>query len=227
MDYCAMPRSKTGKDCCLVLTDKLTKFVKLIPTTTNVTAKETAKLLLQHWYCKGFGIPNQIISDRDPRFVSQLWTEFIHKLGITQTMATARHQQTNGLAEHMVKMVKNCLRAYADYQGKNWEEHIYTTEFALNDSLSSVTKFTPFELVLGKKSGMLITNDCNISSQLAENITIAKQNIAANQDRIEVQANQERLQAPEFQVGSKVLVLNGFHVSRYLGCISIYHLRKI
>jgi hypothetical protein len=206
IDYCSMPKSRTGKDCCLILTDKLTKFVKLIPVTTTITAKETAKLLLQHWYCNGFGIPSQIISDRDPRFISQLWTKFLEQLGITQTMSTARHQQTNGLAEHMVKMVKNCLRAYADYQGKNWVDFIYTTEFALNDSVSSVTKFTPFELVLGTKVNKLKTGHQEISRQLIENISLAKQNIAANQDRVEVQANLERATAPEIRVGSKVLV---------------------
>jgi hypothetical protein len=49
MDYLGpVPVSKTGNDMILLAVDRLTKMAHFIPTTTKVTAKETAELFLRY-----------------------------------------------------------------------------------------------------------------------------------------------------------------------------------
>lgn len=54
-------------DNILVIIDKLTKYVIFVPTNTRVTEEEMARLFFKHVISK-FGIPRQVISDRDTRW---------------------------------------------------------------------------------------------------------------------------------------------------------------
>lgn len=62
-----LPLTTSGYDCILTVVDRFSKLVTLIPTTVNVSAADTARLLFDHIICK-FGVPSKIICDRDPRF---------------------------------------------------------------------------------------------------------------------------------------------------------------
>ena len=60
-----LPRSD-GFNNIFVIVDKLAKYVVFIPTTTTISEKETAELFFHHIILK-FGVPQQVISDRDTR----------------------------------------------------------------------------------------------------------------------------------------------------------------
>jgi hypothetical protein len=65
MDFIAeLPKSRNGCDVILVVVDKLTKYALFIPTVGTLSEKETAALFFKHIVTK-FGIPRQVISDRD------------------------------------------------------------------------------------------------------------------------------------------------------------------
>ena len=67
MDFITqLPRSKRGHDAILVVVDRLTKMVHVVPTMTDVTAEGTAKLLVDN-VVKLHGLPLDIVSDRDSR----------------------------------------------------------------------------------------------------------------------------------------------------------------
>jgi hypothetical protein len=55
----------------LVVVDRFSKMAHFIPTTHEISAEETAELLLHHVW-KLHGTPEEIISDRGPQFVSAL-----------------------------------------------------------------------------------------------------------------------------------------------------------
>ncbi|MBW0516738.1 hypothetical protein O181_056453 [Austropuccinia psidii MF-1] len=58
------------------------------------------------------GIFNHIISDRDPKFTSALWTS-IHKLfGTNLPSSTAYHPQTDRLAERMIQTLQDIIRRF-------------------------------------------------------------------------------------------------------------------
>lgn len=46
-----------------------------------------------------YGIAEDIVSDRGSQFISRVWRAFIEKLGITVSLTSGYHPQTNGQAE--------------------------------------------------------------------------------------------------------------------------------
>ena len=142
-----IPESKNGHNAILVVVDRLTKMAHFIPTIDKVTAKETAELFLQNVF-RYHGLPDSIVSDRDPRFTSHFW-ENLHKiLGIKLLMSTADHPQTDGQSEATVKIVQKLIRPFA-FQEQDWETLLPSLEFAYNDTQQSTTGKTPFYLNYG------------------------------------------------------------------------------
>ena len=88
IDFAQLPPSD-GYDSILVLVDRLTKIISLSPARINYTAADTAKQFYTKWYLRGYGLPKELVSDRDPRFISDVWQHFLETLGITNLMATA------------------------------------------------------------------------------------------------------------------------------------------
>ena len=79
--------------------DKLTKYAVFIPTTTTtISEKETAELFFHHIISK-FGIPRQVVSDRDTRWRGNFWKEICDWMGITRSLTTAYHPQADGQTE--------------------------------------------------------------------------------------------------------------------------------
>ncbi|MBW0507469.1 hypothetical protein O181_047184 [Austropuccinia psidii MF-1] len=61
------------------------------------------------------GLFENIISDRDPKFTSSLWTN-LHKLfGTKSSFSTAYHPQTDGLAERMIQPLEKMIRRFCAY----------------------------------------------------------------------------------------------------------------
>jgi hypothetical protein len=68
MDFVTgLPTIRQGNNCILVMVDKLTKFVVLVPTVKKLTAIECAELFIIHIF-QTKGLPERIISDRDKLF---------------------------------------------------------------------------------------------------------------------------------------------------------------
>ena len=62
------------------------------------SAAETADLLVSH-VVRLHGIPQDIVSDRGPQFMSKVWQAFCHGIGATVSLSSGHHPQTNGQAE--------------------------------------------------------------------------------------------------------------------------------
>ena len=63
-----------GFDTILVMTDRLTDYVKMEPTHSTATAQDIVMLVYTSWYCQ-FGLPKAITSDWDKLFTSKFWKE--------------------------------------------------------------------------------------------------------------------------------------------------------
>lgn len=68
-------------DCIMVVIDKSTKYGHFIPAKHPYTALKIANLFLENVY-KLHGMPQCIISDRDPVFTSLFWKALIQKLTV-------------------------------------------------------------------------------------------------------------------------------------------------
>ncbi|MBW0486466.1 hypothetical protein O181_026181 [Austropuccinia psidii MF-1] len=68
------------------------------------------------------GVPKIIISDRDPKFTSEFWTNLYDMLGTKLAFSTAYHPQTDGLAERMIQTMEDILRIFYAY-GMEYKDH--------------------------------------------------------------------------------------------------------
>ena len=142
--------SRQGHNFLLVVVDRFTHRCVLIPTTSTVSAAQTATLLINN-VIKLFGFPETILSDRDTRFTSQIWTELMKRLGIKLKMTTAYHPQTDGQVERLNQDIAQYLRHYVQKNGTIWDECISQAEMALNTSVTRATGYTPFYADTGRE----------------------------------------------------------------------------
>ena len=61
-----------GFDSIVTFMDRLGSDIRIVPTSTTLTAEQLAELFFTHWYCEN-GLPLEIISDRDKLFISRFW----------------------------------------------------------------------------------------------------------------------------------------------------------
>ena len=60
----------------------------------------TCEIFFQHVISQ-YGIPRQIISDRDTRWRGDFWKEICNKMGMKRALTTAYHPQADGQTEIM------------------------------------------------------------------------------------------------------------------------------
>lgn len=68
---------------------------KLIPLKNLPTAFQTAELLFLHVFLY-YGILENVVSDRGPRFISRVWRVLFGHLGVTMSLSSRYHPQSNG-----------------------------------------------------------------------------------------------------------------------------------
>ena len=211
-----LPRSKLGNDAIVVFVDKLTKMVHYVPTTTNVTAPKLAKIVLRE-VCRLHGIPESILSDRDPRFTAHFWRALWDQLGTKLVMSTAYHPQTDGQTERANRTLEEMLRSYVNITQSDWDEHLSVLEMAYNNSKQISTGFSPFYLNTGQEIQMPLdlalgaARACKNPEaadriiQLRKDLQLAKDSIRKAQQRQGHYADQHRRDIV-FKVGDRVLL---------------------
>nr|GFC02276.1 reverse transcriptase domain-containing protein [Tanacetum cinerariifolium] len=96
-------------------------------------------------------IPISIISDRNPRFVSNFWRSLHNALGTRLDMSTAHHPETDGRSERTIQTLKDMLRACAIDFEKGWVNHLPLVELSYDNCYHASIKATPFEALYGRK----------------------------------------------------------------------------
>lgn len=79
----------------------------------------TTELLFNHvfWY---FGLPECIASDCGVQFISQVWRSLMEKLGITVSLTSRYHPQSNSQAEQINQVIGRFLRTLCADNQENW-----------------------------------------------------------------------------------------------------------
>ena len=70
-------------------------------------------------------------------------------------MSTSFHPQTDGQTEHMNGNVCQIFQTVVWHDQKDWIDQVNMTEFAINTSMSGMTKYAPFELNGGYMPSMI------------------------------------------------------------------------
>ncbi|MBW0468255.1 hypothetical protein O181_007970 [Austropuccinia psidii MF-1] len=96
-----VPGGKENFKAFLVIIDRYSKSVTFLPCHKEDTAMDKA-LLFWNNIISTCVVPKIIISDRDPKFTSEVWTNLYDMLGTKLSFSTAYHPQTDGLAQRMI-----------------------------------------------------------------------------------------------------------------------------
>ncbi|MBW0497174.1 hypothetical protein O181_036889 [Austropuccinia psidii MF-1] len=108
------PGGDRSYNACLVIVDRYIKTPIFLPCHKDDTAMDTY-LLLYSRVISHTGLSKNIISDRDSKFTSALWTN-LHRLVETKlSFSKAYHPHTDGLAERMIQTLENMIRRFCAY----------------------------------------------------------------------------------------------------------------
>ena len=108
-----------GKNTILMVVDRLTKYSHFLTLTHPYTALSVAHVFLSNIY-KLHGLPENIISDSDAVFTSQLWRELFKLLGIELKMSSSYYPQTDGQTERVNQCINTYLRCMTFENPKKW-----------------------------------------------------------------------------------------------------------
>jgi len=196
-----------------VVVDRLRKYAHFIPLNHPYTANSVAKLFVDHIF-KLHGLPNSIVSDRDPMFTSRFWQELFRATGTKLLMSSAYHPQTDDQTEIMNKGLEGYLRSFVGDRPRDWMRWISLAEWAYNTSEHTSTKLSHFEAVYGYPSPRLMpfepgTNKVQaVEDELKSRefiLTLICKNLQDAQARMKHFADQNRT-FREFEVGDWVFL---------------------
>ena len=213
MDFITdLPKTNSGYTAIFVVIDRFSKMAHFIPCDMDgLDSLKTAKLFLK--VIALHGVPDSIVSDRDPRFKSAFWQSLMKLLGVKLNISSAYHAQTDGQTERTNRTLEHILRPYCSYDQDNWDELLPMAEFAFNNAPSATTGVSPFQANYGRHPRTPST--LGISVPAPASVTLADDLRAIHQDMhdriIKAQAHQKehadkRRSDLDFNIGDKVLL---------------------
>jgi hypothetical protein len=120
MDFISGLPSSEAFDCLMVVIDKFTKYGHFIPIKHPYTAPKIDEIFLENVY-RLHGMPEFIVSDRDPVFTSALWQHLIKRTGAVLNMSTSYHPETDGQTERVNQQIDCFLRCFISAHPKKWK----------------------------------------------------------------------------------------------------------
>ncbi|MBW0587578.1 hypothetical protein O181_127293 [Austropuccinia psidii MF-1] len=106
------PGGDRSYNFCLVIVDRFSKTPIFLPCHKDNTAMDTA-LLIWNRVISWTGIFTKIISYRDPKFTSALWTNLHQLFGTKLFFSTAYHPQADGVAGRMIQTLEDMTSIHA------------------------------------------------------------------------------------------------------------------
>jgi hypothetical protein len=215
LDFVGTLPISRGFDTILVMTDRLTDYVKLEPTLSTATAQDIAKLVYNSWY-RQFGLPKAITSDRDKLFTSNFWKELHKRIKVSLRMSTSYHPETDGSSERSNKTMIEALRHYINLRHTDWADHLIHVEAAMNNSVNATTGKTPTELVFGTplrlfpsprdlaKQTQDVPAVSDYIQRIQDNVAMARDRHVIAKTKQTTYANSKRRPEPDYMPGDKV-----------------------
>lgn len=130
---------------------KFSKRITLIEGIDTWSAKQWAHVFLKRLDLVDWGLPGQLITNRDPKFLSKFWTVLFTRLVVKLLYSTAYHPQTDGSSERTNQTVEIALRFFVHALDDpfRWPEVLPCIQSILNNTSSSTTSKTPNEIASG------------------------------------------------------------------------------
>jgi hypothetical protein len=210
MDFITCLPMSNGFDSIFVVADRMGKMAHFIPALSTDDAPMAAQRYVDN-VVKHHGVPEEIVSDRDPKFTSRFWKELFNLLGTRLALSTSAHPETDGQTERTNRSLEVLLRHFVNQQLSNWSKLLAPLEFAYNSTINSLGK-TPFEMVYGYNPPNFLSklSGVPLSVPSVEEIQTGwleiKDLISESQMSQAKYANQHRVETPNFKEGDWVLL---------------------
>lgn len=208
MDFIEGLPNSSRKTVIFVVVDRLSKYAHFMPLAHSYTATIVAQVFLDNIF-KLHGMPQSIVSDRDPIFTSTFWQELFRLQGTTLCMGTAYNPQSDGQTEVVNRCVENYLRCLTSDRPTAWTKWLPLAEWWYNTTFHVSTGITPYETLYGQKPPNLMhyisggTAVAAADALLHDRGTILrllKEHLANSQHRMKQLADQHKTKGV-FEVG--------------------------
>eukprot|EP00253_Pinus_taeda_P015396 PITA_15396 len=122
--------------------------------------EKLAEFLRENIFYK-FGFLRELVIDQRAQFTSNLIEDLMKQHHIKHMTSNAYHPQENGKAEVTNRALENILTKLVNSSKKDWADKLVEATWAYNTTWKTTTRFTPFELVYGKKALLSIEFEYN------------------------------------------------------------------
>jgi hypothetical protein len=173
MDFVEGLPKVAGKSVILTVVDRLSKYAHFIPLGHPYTAESVARAFFGE-IVRLHGLPESIVSDRDPVFTSAFWHSLFTASGSTLLLSSAFHPQTDGQTEAVNKAVGMYLRCLTGDRPRQWLRWLPWAEYIYNTAFHTALKETPFKLVYGRDPPSMRSYDPSEVRVVAVSQTLAE-----------------------------------------------------
>lgn len=132
----------------LVVVDRFSKYATFIAAPQYISAEDTTRLFFSH-VVKYWGLPKDIVSDRESRFTSNFWTQLFKCLKSKLSHSSSFHPQSDGQTERFNGMLEEYIWHFVTGSQKNWVMLLDAAKLCFNSQKSSSTNKSAFEIVTG------------------------------------------------------------------------------
>ncbi|MBW0580474.1 hypothetical protein O181_120189 [Austropuccinia psidii MF-1] len=108
------PGGDSSYNACPVRVDRYRKNPMVLSCHKDDIAMDTA-IMIWNKVTSHTGLFQTIISDRDPKLTSALWTNLNNLFGTKLSFSTAYHPQAYGLSERMIQTSGDIIRRFCAY----------------------------------------------------------------------------------------------------------------
>lgn len=95
-------------------------------------------------------MPKDVISDRDPTFISEVWKELFRVHGVDLKRSTTYHPQTDGQTDVTNKTLETYLRCMVAKIPTSWRKCLGLAEWWYNTTFHSAIQAIPYEIIYGQ-----------------------------------------------------------------------------
>ena len=142
-----LPTAPGSFNSIATVTEKFSKAIRLRPCKKSDSGDAFVKRFFHHVYPL-WGVPSCIISDRDRRFVSSLWSTLMRLAGSKDNITTAYHPQADGQAERTNRTVEAAIHILClEASSQGWASFLPHIELAHNTTLSTSIGFSPYSIL--------------------------------------------------------------------------------
>ena len=135
------------QDNILVIVDAGSGWIEAFPAGNRT--QETVKVYLSQIFAK-FGIPETLVSDDGPEFLSGDLKQWCESLGIKKMESPVYHPRANGLAERAVQTVKRALQSWSHNLNVSFGAFLQRAPMTHRNTSKTRSK-TPVEHLLGRR----------------------------------------------------------------------------